>query len=374
MEKKYLGIGFLVFFLSYHTFAATDPQELIVGTYNLQNLFDTDHDVNKDDAAFLPLTHPLKKAGCMAAKSGQEQCLQRDYNNQILKRRLLNFKRFFQSLGKPIDILGVVEVENKKALTLLAQETGFSSVILEEGPDRRGIDTGLLYNANKIKYISHRAIRIPSEKPIRDILAVYFELPDVHNQPNILAVYVNHWASQLGPKENRVRDAKQLMNTLKIDQQTWRKEKFHAIVLGDFNVADTDCPNALSTVLENPNSPVPLTNTRQLAIKLKVLKQNLPLGTYFYPSKMKWAYLDHIYVTHNLIDQQGLSVDPGSYEIVSNSLNTTSYQYSKPGPVMGSIIKGVPRMFNINAIQEEDIGLSDHFPVFVRFVYPKLEN
>ncbi len=108
-----------------------------VGFYNLENLFDTIHDAGKNDYDFLP-TGSYK------------------WNSLKYTNKLKNMARVIADMGTDMlpnvgcAIVGVSEVENDNVLIdLTAQEPlkkrGFKYV-LHEGPDRRGVDCGLLYN------------------------------------------------------------------------------------------------------------------------------------------------------------------------------------------------------------------------------------
>ena len=108
-----------------------------VGFYNQENLFDTCHDVGKNDHEFLP-TGSYK------------------WNGLKYSHKLRNMARVLADMGTDVlpgvgcAAIGVSEVENAKVLTdLVSQkplaERGFRFAHVE-GPDKRGIDCALLYN------------------------------------------------------------------------------------------------------------------------------------------------------------------------------------------------------------------------------------
>ena len=107
-----------------------------VGFYNLENLFDTCHDVGKNDYEYLP--------------DGANK-----WNKLKYERKLHNMAYALADMGTdklPIGcaVIGVSEVENANALSdLVAQpelaKRGYKFVHIE-GPDRRGVDCALLYN------------------------------------------------------------------------------------------------------------------------------------------------------------------------------------------------------------------------------------
>ena len=108
-----------------------------VGFYNVENLFDTCHDVGKRDFEYLP--------------NGSNR-----WNARKYKSKLRNMSRALAELGTDVlpnvgcAVIGMAEVENAKALDDLTAEEPLRArgykYILVEGPDQRGVDVALLYN------------------------------------------------------------------------------------------------------------------------------------------------------------------------------------------------------------------------------------
>ena len=71
--------------------------EFSVMTYNVENLFDTNDDLNKDDKAFLPLE---KKKGIkhiaackkISVKKWREECLNLNWNEEAKVRKIENIE------------------------------------------------------------------------------------------------------------------------------------------------------------------------------------------------------------------------------------------------------------------------------------------
>ena len=106
-----------------------------VGFYNLENLFDTQHDEGKNDYEFLP--------------EGSYK-----WNDMKYSHKLHNMARVLSELGTDVlpgigcAAIGVSEVENAKCLTDLCdqeplKQRGYKFVHVE-GPDQRGVDCALL--------------------------------------------------------------------------------------------------------------------------------------------------------------------------------------------------------------------------------------
>ena len=108
-----------------------------IGFYNLENLFDTQHDEGKNDYEFLP--------------EGSYR-----WNEMKYSHKLHNMARVLSELGTDVlanvgcALIGVSEVENAHCLDdLVAQPElaarGYKYVHVE-GPDQRGVDCAMLYN------------------------------------------------------------------------------------------------------------------------------------------------------------------------------------------------------------------------------------
>ena len=103
--------------------------------YNLENLFDTENDLDKNDEA-----SPI-----MEMQANQYE---------IYKKKVHNMARVISDVGSDTTgntpaLLGVCEVENIEVLEdvandplLLAKDYG---IVHFDSPDRRGIDVGLMY-------------------------------------------------------------------------------------------------------------------------------------------------------------------------------------------------------------------------------------
>lgn len=108
-----------------------------VGFYNLENLFDTCHDEGKNDYEYLA--------------NGTNK-----WNAMKYESKLANMSRVLAEMGTDLlknigcAIIGVSEVENARALSDLVAQPALAARNFKfchvEGPDRRGVDCGLLYN------------------------------------------------------------------------------------------------------------------------------------------------------------------------------------------------------------------------------------
>ena len=108
-----------------------------VGFYNLENLFDTEHDEGKNDFEYLP--------------EGKNK-----WNELKYSHKLHNMATVLSEMGTDVlpgvgcAFIGVSEVENARCLQDLCDQPELKARNFKfchiEGPDKRGVDCGLLYN------------------------------------------------------------------------------------------------------------------------------------------------------------------------------------------------------------------------------------
>lgn len=152
--------------------------------YNLENLYDTKNDPNKDDDDFTP--------------SGNKRWTQIKY-----QRKLENLGEVFQAVsslpgGFPA-LVGVSEIENDSVLDDMVSQKRLSGAnyryVHYESNDQRGVDVALLYRSSRFKLIESQPVkpilRSGREYHGRDILMVRGLLDD-----EMFAIYVCHFLSR----------------------------------------------------------------------------------------------------------------------------------------------------------------------------------
>ena len=119
----------------------------VIGFYNLENLFDTVHDEGKNDYQYLP--------------DGDNNWTPEKY-----AKKLSNMARVIAAMkednGAWHAVLGVSEIENRHVLEDLVAEPAIAAanyqIVHYDGPDRRGVDVGLLYKPEIFKIIATESI------------------------------------------------------------------------------------------------------------------------------------------------------------------------------------------------------------------------
>jgi hypothetical protein len=313
----------------------TDDREFTIMFYNVENLFDPANDSLTRDDDFTP--------------SGDLHWTYKRYYTKINK-----LYKVITALGgwQPPDVIGLCEVENKKVLLDMINNTPLSKypyeVIHYNSPDRRGIDVALICNRNTIRTLDSRKISIRKNGLYtRDILHVKAIL-----HKDTCHFLVNHWPSRSSGQIETEGDRNEAALLLKsfTDSLFTINRHTRIIIMGDFNDEPTD--ESLSgrlMALTTMHDPKPgfLYN-----ISVAPAKGNYR-GTLKY--RGQWNLFDQIIVSGSLLSQSdGLYVKKDGYTIFGEEfLLVGDEQYTGFKPF---------RTYNGFRYQG---GFSDHLPVYV---------
>lgn len=319
-----------------------------VMTFNVENLFDTEDDKGKDDMTFLPLavkSAPAhqKKCAKIEVEKWRNDCLQFDWNEEVLKLKLERLGRVIKSAknGQGPDILVLQEVENKKVLQRLVDEhlknEGYR-VILLEGNDIRGIDVAIVSRLKTagppvLHQIPFKKIEEKRKRDTRGILQANFKLPDGRG----LAVFAVHFPAPFHPYELRA-DAVNFLNRLK----RRLPKGVLAVAAGDFNITREE--NESKNVVER------FFDEHWLAAHKLGCKGCR--GTNYYAPKDSWSFLDMILISKEFYD--------GTLDWKAVPASVRILNLGDPE----QIDKGAPKEFDPAA----KTGVSDHWPLAIDLV------
>ena len=360
--------------------------EIHIVSYNLQNLFDTKHDEGKNDWEFLPKNLPEKKEGCTKAESKEryrQKCMETDWTEAKLNIKYEKIKEVITAVNPELpDILAVQEVENKSVLLELARKLGYhaKNVFLEEGPDKRGIDVGILFKEDHLKHILTKTvpINLRSGHSTRDLLITYFGIPlkgETHVFSHIMSVYNVHWPSQRAKTEARTHVSQQIKAI--IDEDRRKYGNIHVVILGDFNTTykeeDIIVKDEEGNMIPNPIKGVLLKseeNSKGLVDTDSFNKRkNNPKGTYFYSRDQRWSLFDRILISQSLMGQGEVSVIEDSYEI-HNYKFLSYFKRCYRGYICDKDYY-IPRRYDIDETEPDKVGYSDHYPVSIKLLIRK---
>lgn len=308
-----------------------------IGFWNLENLYDTLNDPLKNDEDFLP--------------GGSYTWGTKKYLNKLNNMSDVISQLATEATPDGVAILGVCEVENIHVLNDLVKMPKLVArnykPILIEGPDKRGVDVGLLYNPKYFTPTSthsyHLTLPLDTTHKTRDQLLVSGKLlgEEFH-------FIVCHWPSRLGgdvaSQPNRIAAA-QLGRKI-IDSILKVNPNAKIIIMGDLNDDPTDV--SVKKYLNTVGKPE----------KMEPGKLFNAMESYFKKGIGTLAYND----TWDLFDQQMMTP-----ALVKNNYHDLQFYTSRI--FNKSLVletegkyKGYPKRTHSGGVYTN--GYSDHFAVY----------
>lgn len=310
--------------------ASCRAEDFKVMFYNVENFFDTFDDSLTSDEAFTPFgTNHWTRERFVAKR------------NNIYKTIVAAGK------GSLPDVIGLCEVENRRVLLQLTEQTPLSKyrygIVHYDSPDRRGIDVALLYRRDSFTVIASRAHSVGLRT--RDILHV----KGFTRHNDTLHFFVNHWPSKGGGAASEAgrMSAAVKLKTL-VDSLFNENPRANICVMGDFNDYPDSRPiNLLDAKRENLGAA----HLYNMSIHL----QEEHRGTIKFQGR--WELIDLFFVSGNLrFNEHGLHCSPSSVEIFkADFLLKTSVG---EGESLHRTYMG-PRYTG---------GFSDHLPILITIV------
>ena len=154
--------------------------QLTIISYNVENLFDCQHDTLKDDYSFLP--------------DGMHHWTYYRYHTKLdrIAQVVVNISGW-----ESADLVGLCEVENAHCLSDLCYRLKrfHYKYVHYESDDERGVDVALLYDSTKVKVLKSKPLKVDlNGDRTRDVLYACCLL----NKRDTIHAIVCHLPSQLG--------------------------------------------------------------------------------------------------------------------------------------------------------------------------------
>ncbi|MBQ0737849.1 endonuclease/exonuclease/phosphatase family protein [Aquimarina celericrescens] len=317
-----------------------------VAFYNLENLFDPVNDPEKYDEA-----SPIMEM----AESLREE---------VYAKKLTNMAKVIAKIGAdvtghPPAVLGVCEVENRRVLEDLLNESTLVNedygIVHFDSPDKRGIDVALLYKKSIFRPIntsSHELLIYDQDDPEKRVYTRDQLLVTGLLDGDKIHFIVNHWPSRSGgeARSRFKREKAAALNKKIIDSLQAEDPYAKIITMGDLNDGpyNTSVKEVLGAKAEKEE------------VKLKGLynpmenMQKKGIGTIAY--RDSWDLFDQMILSQPLLDD-----DYSSYRYYKAGVYNPQYLANPRGRY-----KGYPyRSFSDGGFSG---GYSDHFPVYVYLV------
>ena len=309
-----------------------------VAFYNLENLFDTINDENKNDEA-----SPIMEI--------------RFNRGKIYREKVSNMANVISQIGfditkRPPSILGICEVENRMVVEDLISDEKLRKynygIVHYESPDDRGIDVGLIYNKDvfKVKNSNSHDVFITGNnsskrRNTRDQLVVSGYLDG-----ELMHFIVNHWPSRGADETKRIAAAE--VNNFIIDSLRSKFENPKIITMGDFN--DDPFDKSIKKILgakKNIND----VKKNDMYNPFETILVDEGVGSNAY--RDKWQLFDQIILSKPFMDK-----NYKDYQLYKAGVFNKSFLINKKGK-----FKGYPfRSFSYGTFTG---GYSDHLPPYI---------
>ena len=224
MKKPFLILAALLLIGVTGANAQKQYQLYGIGFYNLENLFDTCHDVGHNDYEYLP--------------DGTNRWTGLKYTH-----KLRNMAQVLSEMGTdriPIGCaaIGVSEVENAKCLADLCEQEPLKARNMQfvhiEGPDQRGVDCALLYNPKLFKVTDVKLVPYIYVKPEDSLRATrgFLTVKGVLAGEDV-AIIVNHLPSRFAGSFYREEGGRQIRE---VKEELLRENpNVKMFIMGDMN-------------------------------------------------------------------------------------------------------------------------------------------
>lgn len=347
-----------VFSLSFRNFNRPSDTRYAVyamAFYNLENLFDTIHDVvmaevdgqmvkveDKNDYEYLP--DGANKWGTMKYKAKLK-------NMSEALARLATDEESRVRLPMGPAIIGVSEIENRRVLEDLIAQPALKDrnlqIIHEEGPDRRGVECAFLYNPKLFKYKGHSLV--PYIYPNNDQTHRTRGFLIAEGQIGGEDVYciVCHWPSRMAVSFYREHAGVQVRAVKDSLLQVNPKAKI--FIMGDMNDDPDDKSMAVS--LGAKRTPREC-KEHDLYNPWWDLLRRSGVGTLKYNGN--WNLFDQIVFTGNLLNTE----QPTSLTFYRTEVFNRNFLTQQEGKY-----KGYPKRTHAGGVWLN--GYSDHYPVII---------
>ncbi len=243
---------------------------LTIISYNLENLFDCEHDTLKNDSSFLP--------------DGMHHWTYHRYHTKLdrIAQVIVNISGWESAA-----LVGLCEVENARCLRDLCYRLRcfHYKYIHYESPDERGVDVALLYDSTKVNILTSKPLPvILSGDQTRDILYVEALI----EKKDTLHTMVCHLPSMLGGAA----------------ATEWKRQTAKRVIQHQIDSILAVQPNAQILVMGDMNGEP--TNDLQHLTNLMLSTNRVGQGTHKY--RGIWSCIDQFYVSHALTNKARASI------------------------------------------------------------------
>jgi len=330
-----------------------DMQVACIAFYNLENLFDTVHNEGVNDFEYTP--------------TGTNK-----WNGMKYRAKQKNMSYAISQIGLDVSpvgavILGVSEIENRGVLEDLVSQNAIKNrqyeIVHYDGPDRRGVDVGLLYNPRYFTVSNSKSYRLR----LSDTTHIsYYESDTLFRTRDQLMVsgylfgekihvIVNHWPSRTGGEVQSapLRNAAATLTRSIVDSLFRTDANAKIIVMGDLN--DDPMNESCARIMNAKRNESDVAGTALFNVFWKTLDGGV--GSLAYQGK--WNLFDQIMISPALLGDGVQKLKYWKSEVFNKPFLT--WQEGE--------YKGTPHRTHSRGVWVN--GYSDHYPTLIYVVKEK---
>lgn len=316
-----------------------------VGFYNLENLFDTQHDEGHNDYEYLP--------------DGRNKWTEMKYTHKLRNMARVLAEMGTDKLPYGCAVIGVSEVENAHCMEDLCNQEPLKArnyqFVHVEGPDYRGVDCALIYNPAQftirnvklVPYIYEKQDDIESGRATRGFLTVSGTLAGEH-----VTIIVNHLPSRGAVSYYRELGGKQIRAVKDSLQKDDPNVKI--FIMGDMNDDPRDPSMSIALGARRDMKDVEDGGLYNPFWKI----HDSGTGTLMYDGA--WNLFDQIIMSKNLLDLDGKK-DYKTLTFFQPQIFRRDYLFQQEGKYKGGTLRT-----HAGGVWLD--GYSDHLPSVVYLV------
>jgi endonuclease/exonuclease/phosphatase family metal-dependent hydrolase len=264
----------------------TAGAEFFIGSWNVENLFDTKDDPSvKGDEDYTPESA-------------------RHWTKERLDIKLANLAKIISKMndGKGPDVLGVCEIENRQVVEMLVEKLKSLGrkyeIIHKDSPSERGIDCAIIYDSAVFTLDAPQFHHVDADNT-RDIVEAKLK-----RNGSDLYVFMDHWPSRFHEESYRNKAADVLRK--RVDALLAADPKADIVMVGDFNDEPDDAAIRDHLRAAKSDDHLPPDSLLDTTAPIKADGK----GTIVY--KKGWELLDHVIISPGLLDSAGFHWKKGS--------------------------------------------------------------
>lgn len=348
-----VAVGLVFIATAFAAFQSKQQKTYVIpiAFYNLENLFDTIHDVLMDSIDGVPVK-VADKNDYEFLPDGTNRWNTMKYTNKLKNMAYALSQLATDVVPNGPAVVGVSEIENRRVLEDLVNQPELKDrgwkIIHEEGPDKRGVDCAFLYNPKIFKYDHHKLVPYvypenESDRATRGFLVATGKLlgEDV-------SLIVCHWPSRFAGSFYRELAGKQVKAV--VDSLIYENPDIKIIIMGDMN---DDPDNAsMAEALGAKRKKEQCSQYDLWNPWWDTLRKN-GVGTLKYDGL--WNLFDQIVFSGNFLDK-----DKSKLHYYKHEVFRRDFLFQKEGAYKGNPLRTHAGGVWLN-------GYSDHLPTIVYF-------